>query len=67
MSSSAVTEAAKTLENYAVLDKIPALDQGETGKDGLLRFDNLNSGLYMVCGKNIQVGGYNLYAVSNFD
>ena len=56
MSSSAVTEAAKTLENYAVLDKIPALDQGETGKDGLLRFDNLNSGLYMVCGKNIQVG-----------
>lgn len=56
MSASAITEAAETLENYAVLDKIPALAQGETGKDGLLRFDDLNTGLYMVCGKNIQVG-----------
>lgn len=56
MSSSAITEAAETLENYAVLDKIPVLAQGEIGKDGMLRFDDLNSGLYMVCGKNIQVG-----------
>lgn len=56
MSSSAITEAAETLENYAVLDKIPALAQGEIGKDGMLRFDDLDSGLYMVCGKNIQVG-----------
>lgn len=56
MSSSAITEVAETLENYAVLDKIPALAKGETGKDGLLKFDDLNTGLYMVCGKNIQVG-----------
>lgn len=56
MSASAISAAADTLENYAVLDRIPPMAQGETGSDGLLKFDGLDSGLYMVCGKRLHVG-----------
>ena len=56
MSASAIGEVADTLENYAVLDRIPSMAQGETGSDGLLRFDGLDSGLYLACGKKLQVG-----------
>lgn len=56
MSASAVSAAADTLENYAVLDRISPIAQGETGNDGLLKFDGLEPGLYMTCGKKLVVG-----------
>ncbi|MBQ8107551.1 MAG: Cna B-type domain-containing protein [Ruminococcus sp.] len=55
--AAAAADAANTLENYAVLDKIAPLYQGETDKSGSFSAAELDEGLYMLCGeKYIQEG-----------
>lgn len=56
LSVEGMNTAAKTLENYAVLDKIPSLKNGETDEDGLLTFENLRPGLYLVSGEILVIG-----------
>lgn len=50
-SADGMSKAAKTLENYAVLDGISPLNSGETNEKGLLTFYNLETGLYLVSGQ----------------
>ena len=55
--ATAAADAANTLENYAVLDKIPPLYQGETDESGSFSAAELDKGLYLLCGeKYIQEG-----------
>ena len=56
LSTAAITEAAETLENYAVLDGIAALDEGVTDNSGELVFYNLEPGMYLLSGTDLQVG-----------
>lgn len=55
-STSDLQDAADTLENYAVLDKIAPLNSGETDENGMLRFDALAAGVYLIAGKSVTVG-----------
>lgn len=61
LSEESITEAAKTLESYAIADKIPFVGQGKTDKNGELRFENLEAGLYLASGKILLVD--NIYYV----
>lgn len=56
LSAEAITEAAETLENYAVIDKINPIAEGETDAEGKIKFENLQSGIYLVSGKELKVG-----------
>lgn len=47
--------AAKTLENYAVLDKIVPLSSGKTDDRGVVRFENLVPGLYLISGEELVI------------
>lgn len=56
LSAEAITAAAETLENYVVTDKISPIAEGETDSKGEIKFENLKSGIYLVSGKELQVG-----------
>ncbi len=55
-SAEGLSIAAATLENYAVIDNIGSDAKGIIDAEGYLVFPKLESGLYMVCGKNFYVG-----------
>lgn len=55
-SASAMNTAAKTLENYAVLDGISPRASGETDSKGVLKFNQLEEGLYLVSGLILTIG-----------
>lgn len=55
-SAEGMSLAASTLENFAVLDNLKFRASGKTDKNGLLKFPNLEAGLYMVCGKTLNIG-----------
>ncbi len=56
-SDDAMAAYAKTLENIAVLDDTIQPDrEGATDAQGTLIFDQLPSGLYLVCGEILKVG-----------
>lgn len=52
----AMNLTAKTLENYAVLDKLTPMASGETNENGTLTFDALQEGLYLVSGQILTIG-----------
>lgn len=54
-SESAMNASAKTLENFAVLDHIPPIANGLTDANGVLVFDGLEEGLYLVSGHILHV------------
>ncbi len=49
---------AKTLESYAIADAIVPMATGATNENGTLRFDGLDTGLYLASGKVLKVGQY---------
>ena len=51
-----VEQMAKTIESFAVADKIAPIRSGETNENGELTFAGLNNGLYLAAGKTLQVG-----------
>lgn len=55
-SAEAMNTAAKTLENFAVLDGLTPLQSGETNENGTLTFDSLEEGLYLVSGTILTIG-----------
>lgn len=55
-SASALLTAAATLENYAVIDKIAPTASGKTDSYGEIKFDNLETGLYLLSGKPLLKG-----------
>ncbi len=55
LSAEAITAAAETLENYAVIDKIASIAEGETDSNGEIQFKNLRTGMYLVSGKELYV------------
>ncbi len=54
-SESAMNASAKTLENFAILDKISPIANGFTDSDGVLVFDGLEEGLYLLSGHILHV------------
>lgn len=57
MSASAIQEAANTLENYAFVDKIIPNAEGMTDSEGVVVFDDLATGLYLVTGDPVDISG----------
>ncbi len=57
MSTSALGEAAATLERYAIVDNITPDGEGVTDSEGELVFENLQNGLYLVTGEPVDIGG----------
>ncbi len=57
MSTSALGEAAVTLENYAVVDNITPDLEGITDSEGEVVFENLPTGLYLVTGEPVDIDG----------
>lgn len=55
-SAEGMSAAAETLENYAVVDGIAPLASGETDADGLMKFENLSPGLYLLSGDDLVIG-----------
>lgn len=55
LSAETLTKAASTLENYAVLHNITPDASGTTDADGVIRFDNLNAGFYLVSGSKLKI------------
>lgn len=51
-STSAMQDAADTLENYAVLDNLSPISVKYTNEDGKLVFDGIDNGVYLICGKS---------------
>lgn len=58
MSVSSVQRDAYTLENYAILDGVPADATGKTDKQGRLVLSNLKSGIYLITGKEYSTSKY---------
>ena len=54
--ASGYQDAADTLENYAVLDQIPAVASGITDANGVLTASGLEIGLYLISGSPIVIG-----------
>lgn len=55
-STSAMTDAAETLENYAEVDAIVPFASGDCDQYGELSFGNLEKGLYLLTGDFLQIG-----------
>lgn len=49
---------AATLSGYVARDRLPADRQGTTDADGLLRFEDLTPGLYLITGDSADRDGY---------
>lgn len=58
-------KAAKTLESYAVADNIPILKNGKTDSKGELKFNGLETGVYLAAGTNL-ISGEVIYVPSTF-
>ncbi len=56
MSADNISAAAKTLEAYAAADQISAFAEGKTDEKGELKFNGLESGLYLASGEILLVG-----------
>ncbi len=56
LTDKAMQDAADTLENYAVLDKIEPDDTGVTDESGMLTVDSLKPGLYLLSGTSKTIG-----------
>lgn len=52
--SSEAVQTGATLENYAVLDKVPPTASGRTDDDGTLKLEGLKNGLYIASGRKIR-------------
>lgn len=63
-SKEAMTEAASTLSNFAVLDKIIPTSVGVTDKNGVARFNNLESGLYLAVGNKLKIDSMSYFPTS---
>lgn len=48
-----LTDMASTLENVAIIDKIPALSTQVSGASGIIDFSGLDPGLYLLSGKTL--------------
>ncbi len=55
-STSGMTAAAETLENYATIDGIQPLASADADEDGFLQFSMLSPGLYLVAGDFVKIG-----------
>jgi hypothetical protein len=55
LSSSAIQEAANTLENYAEIDGISPVASGKTDENGEAVFGNLEKGLYLISGESVTI------------
>ncbi len=51
----AMEAAAKTLESYADTDNISPLYDGKTNEEGLIKFDKLSPGLYLLTGDTLLI------------
>lgn len=58
LNSSGWRALAQTLDSYAARDKLAPLRTERTGKDGRAVFENLDTGLYLVCGEQYVSGAY---------
>jgi hypothetical protein len=56
LTASEVRDAADTLETCAILDKITPVAVGMTDSNGELKFENLDDGVYIACGKTMHIG-----------
>lgn len=54
-STEKMTEAASTLSNFAVLDEIFPEAMGRSNSDGVAKFRNLESGLYLAVGNRTKI------------
>lgn len=54
-SASALTDAAKTLENYAVLDGIAPYASGLSDNNGNVLFSDVPDGIYLLLGKYVEL------------
>ncbi len=55
MTTSEVIDAASTLENYAIIYGFEDCGSGSTDETGELVIDDLEEGVYLVCGRSIQL------------
>lgn len=62
-SASVLQEAADTLANYVVVDKIKPLQTVKSDEYGNADFSQLDNGVYLVCGKKLAIGD-NIYRFS---
>lgn len=53
-----LTEAASTLENFVALDFLFPEKVGVTDKNGRVRFEYLETGIYLACGRRIKKDDY---------
>lgn len=58
LTAESMTETASTLENFAILDSLSPERKGITDNNGMIRFENLEVGLYLACGKSIKIEDY---------
>lgn len=58
LTAESITETASTLENFAILDSLSPERKGTTDGNGAVRFENLEVGLYLACGKSIKIDDY---------
>ncbi len=55
--ASALADTAQTLETYANINKnIKPVMETSAGEDGIVTFDNLSEGLYLICGDPYKLG-----------
>ncbi len=56
LTSTALQDAAYTLDTYAVIDAVPADGSGTVYSDGTVTFRNLEDGVYLIRGKRLSAG-----------
>ncbi len=55
LTTSQTVAAAEALEAYAIVDGIAPLSSGTTNSEGIIEFENLSYGLYLLCGSDVTV------------
>lgn len=55
LTTSQTAAAAEALEAYAIVDRITPLATGTTNDDGIVKFENLSYGLYLLCGSDVTI------------
>lgn len=63
LTEESITETASTLENFAMLDSLSPERKGITDNNGVIRFENLEVGLYLACGKSVKREDYTFVPV----
>ncbi|MDE6833703.1 MAG: hypothetical protein K2J39_05590 [Ruminococcus sp.] len=56
ITADSINKAAQSYQSYAVAAKIPPIQEGFTNEQGEVQFTGLSAGLYLICGKTLQVG-----------